>query len=65
MAIAAFYWLTFAAFALPAVLLELDHGSGLFGSIKGASGRVGRGSPEYVRFRNNYLMVFALMMGER
>jgi hypothetical protein len=68
MAIAGFYWVVFAAFAIPAALLEFDHGSGLFGSGKGgaAGARAGGrgGGPEYVRFKNNYLIVFALMMGE-
>jgi hypothetical protein len=63
MAIASFYWLTFAAFAAPAAYLEFDHGSGLFGSGKGASVRADRAGQDYVRFRNNYLIVFALMMG--
>ena len=67
MAIDPFYWVAFAAFALPAAWLEFDHGSGLFGGGKGASssrvgGPGGRGA-EYARFRNNYLAVFALMMG--
>lgn len=74
MAIATFYWVTFAAFALPAALLEFDHGSGLFGGGGAAGGGKGGGGGgggsgargrEYVRFRNNYLLVFALMMGAR
>jgi len=80
MAIAGFYWIVFAAFAAPAAYLEFDHGSGLFGGGKGAGalpaaaaaagyngGRSGArgGGAEYARFRNNYLIVFALMMGER
>lgn len=69
MAIDPFYWLAFAAFALPAAWLEYDHGSGLFGGGKGAAdaavaAAAGGGSVEYARFRNNYLAVFALMMGE-
>ena len=64
MAIAAFYWVTFVAFAVPAALLELGHGSGLFSGSKGALGGAGgRHGREYVKFRNNYLVVFALMMG--
>jgi hypothetical protein len=63
MAIASFYWVAFAAFAAPAAWLEFDHGSGLFGGGKGAAARGERAGPEYARFRNNYLIVFALMMG--
>ncbi|GBF98595.1 molybdate-anion transporter-like [Raphidocelis subcapitata] len=64
MAIAAFYWIAFAAFAVPAAVLELDNGSGLFGvGGKGAAARAAHGGgPEYARFRNNYLAVFALAM---
>lgn len=70
MAIAGFYWVTFGAFALPAALLEFGHGSGLFGGAGGGKGGAaaaggGRQGRDYVRFRNNYLAVFALMMGER
>lgn len=68
MAIAGFYWAVFALFAAPAALLELQHGSGLFGGGGAAKGRAAaaaaaRGGAEYVRFRDNYLLVFALMMG--
>ncbi|KAI8466633.1 MAG: hypothetical protein J3K34DRAFT_387375 [Monoraphidium minutum] len=63
MAIAAFYWATFAAFAVPAALLELGHGSGpCSGGGGGGKAGGGGGGRAYAKFRNNYLAVFSLMM---
>lgn len=56
----AFYIATFIAFAIPAAVLEFAE--------KGWTNTRNEPQPpnktEYIRFRNNYVLVFSLMMGE-
>lgn len=56
-----FYSLLFAAFCVPAAVLEWSRNR----SGGGGDGIGGDGSSrEYIRFRNNFVLVNSLMMGE-
>jgi len=55
------YLFLFIIFAIPAAFLEYSDNA-CFGLL--SSGRGQQFKPEYLRFRNNYVVIFSLMMGE-
>ncbi len=59
-----FYLLLFVAFAIPAAVLEYTQ-NGCFGQLSELPHmQQGAAKAQYLRFRNNYVLVFSLMMGE-
>jgi len=57
------YIILFITFAVPAAVLEFtDNACFGLAEPRGSNGSTHR--PEYLRFRNNYVIIFSLMMGE-
>lgn len=54
----AVYLILFTLFAVPAAFLEYSDNA-CFGLLR----RHEQHKPEYLRFRNNYVLIFSLMMG--
>lgn len=56
------YIALFILFAIPAAFLEYADNAcfGLLAASRGGQQQ----KPEYLRFRNNYVVIFSLMMGE-
>lgn len=60
----AFYILLFAAIAATTVFFELGKGRAAGGSSSSSSSSSSLLTRDFVAFRNNYVLVYALMMGE-
>lgn len=59
----AVYIALFILFAVPAALLEYSDNA-CFGLLSGSRAGQQQHKQEYLRFRNNYVVIFSLMMGE-